>query len=112
MPLPPSVWIMRRITASDSFEPNVAKVLPSKSFGDLIALFEASEHQMALGFCCTCITCLIFAPLVVYMPTLVRFDSAKSAWPLFAACSAPACATATMSTSRPTCLKYPLFFAT
>ena len=103
---------MRRITASDSFEPNVAKVLPSKSFGDLIALFEASEHQMALGFCCTCITCLIFAPLVVYMPTLVRFDSAKSAWPLFAACSAPACATATMSTSRPTCLKYPLFFAT
>ena len=112
VPLPPSVWIMRRITASDSFEPNVAKVLPSKSFGDLIALFEASEHQMALGFCCTCITCLIFAPLVVYMPTLVRFDSAKSAWPLFAACSAPACATATMSTSRPTCLKYPLFFAT
>ena len=24
----------------------MAKVLPSKSFGDLIALFEASEHQM------------------------------------------------------------------
>ena len=49
VPLPPSVWIMRRITASDSFEPNVAKVLPSKSFGDLIEVFEASEHQIVFG---------------------------------------------------------------
>ena len=58
-PLPPSVWIMRRTTASDSLEPKVAKVLPSKSLGDLTAVLDASAHQMALGFCCTCSTCLM-----------------------------------------------------
>ena len=28
----------------------------------LISVLEASEHQMALGFCCTCSTCLMVAP--------------------------------------------------